>query len=177
MVSKLVIYQDHLNASSMSNNFYYKRGITGSYITSDITMDELLDIKKESKMDILFMVYGYAPIFYSKRYLISNYLKYIGSDKGENYKIRSDTGIEYIISEEENGTTIYTHDEINLINYLDRLNDIDYLVLDGNNIKEDTFVDMLDKFIKHDKLDNVYTGFIEKKTIYKVKNGLGDNNG
>ena len=42
IIDKLVIYQDHLNASIQSNNFYYNLGITGSYISSDITGDELL---------------------------------------------------------------------------------------------------------------------------------------
>ena len=48
MVDKLVIYQDHLNASILSNKFYYDLGITGSYISSDITGEELLEIKNNS---------------------------------------------------------------------------------------------------------------------------------
>ena len=35
MIDKLVIYQDHLNASIQSNKFYNQIGIKGSYITSD----------------------------------------------------------------------------------------------------------------------------------------------
>ena len=37
MADKLVIYQEHLNASILSNEFYYNLGIKCSYITSDIT--------------------------------------------------------------------------------------------------------------------------------------------
>ena len=170
MIDKLVIYQDHLNASILSNKFYNDLGIRGSYITSDITGDELLDIKKNSNMSIMFMVYGYIPIFYSRRYLISNYLKYIGDKKkGNEYSIVSDTGIEYPIDEEEYGTTIYTSKEVNLINYLDKINDIDYIVMRSNKINNDVFNLMVDKFINKDKMDNCYLGFFNTKTIYKVK--------
>ena len=170
MVDKLVIYQDHLNASILSNKFYNDLGIRGSYITSDITGDELLDIKKNSNMSIMFMVYGYIPIFYSRRYLISNYLKYIGDKKkGNEYSIVSDTGIEYPIDEEEYGTTIYTSKQVNLINYLDKINDIDYIVMRSNKINNDVFNLMVDKFINNDKMDNCYLGFFNTKTIYKVK--------
>ena len=157
MIDKLVIYQDHLNASILYNKFYNDLGIRGSYITSDITGDELLDIKKNSNMSIMFMVYGYIPIFYSRRYLISNYLKYIGDKKkGNEYSIVSDTGIEYPIDEEEYGTTIYTSKEVNLINYLDKINDIDYIVMRSNKINDDVFNLMVDKFINKDKMDNCY---------------------
>ena len=66
ILDKFVIYQDHLNASIQSNNFYYDLGISGSYVTSDITGSELLEIKNNGKMDIYFTVYGYLPIFYSR---------------------------------------------------------------------------------------------------------------
>ena len=170
IVSKLVIAQDHLNASVLSNIFYFNRGIKGSYITSDITCDELLEIKKNSNMEVFFLGYGYAPIFYSRRYLITNYLKYIGEENdSSNYKIISDTDKEYIIDEEEYGTTIYTEKPINLLNYIDILKDIDYLVLKSNKIADSEFNMMVDKFINHDKIDNPYIGFFETKTIYRVK--------
>lgn len=170
IVSKLVIAQDHLNASVLSNKFYFNRGIKGSYITSDITCDELLEIKKNSNMEVFFLGYGYAPIFYSRRYLITNYLKYIGEENdGSEYHIISDTDKEYKICEEEYGTTIYTEWPINLLNYIDKLKDIDYLVLKSNKIDDSEFNKMVDKFINHDKVDNPYIGFFNMKTIYKVK--------
>lgn len=177
ILDKLVIYQDHLNASILSNMFYKRLGIYASYVTSDITRDELLSIKKETGMEILFLGYGYAPIFYSRRYLITNYLKYIGVENdGDKYSIISDTSLEYPICEEKYGTTIYTKDVINLINYLDLINDIDYIVMNSNNIKDLEFNNMVDKFINREKMDDVYIGFFETKTVYKVKSGVGGKN-
>lgn len=168
---KLVIYQDHLNASILSNRFYNRLGIKYSFITSDITMEELLLIKRNVDSKIMFLGYGYLPIFYSRRYLISNYLKYIDQFDGEKskYEIVSDMGKKYTIAEEDNGTTIYTDREVNLINYMEQLDEIDYIVMNSNNIDSDEYLRMVDKFIKREKMDDCYLGFLDKKTIYKVK--------
>ena len=138
MTCKLVIFQDHLNASILSNKFYNDLGINYSFISSDITGDELLEIKKKSKMKIMFLGYGYAPIFYSRRYLVRNYLKYINEEVGNDYRITSDSE-SYPIDEEEYGTTIYTSKAVNLINYLDKLDSIDYLVMKSNKIHDSEF--------------------------------------
>ena len=171
MVDKLVIYQDHLNASIQSNKFYYDMGISGSYVTSDITYNELLEIKNNSKMEIYFTGYGYLPIFYSRRYLIKNYLKFINKEEhASKYSIVSDMGSEYPISEEEYGTTIYSQKPVNLINYLDNLDSIDYIVMNSNGIDNNEFNLMVDKFIKREKIDDCYLGFYNTKTIFRVKN-------
>ena len=171
IIDKLVIYQDHLNASIQSNNFYYNLGITGSYISSDITGNELLEIKDNTKMEVYFTGYGYIPIFYSRRYLIKNYLKFINKEDliGE-CSIINDMGVEYPIEEEEYGTTIYSDKPVNLINYIDMLDKVDYLVLNSNKVLNDEFNMIVDKFINKDKMDDCYLGFFDKKTIFKVKN-------
>ena len=170
MVDKLVIYQDHLNASTSTNRFYFNLGILGSYITSDITGEELLEIKKNSKGMIMFTVYGYVPIFYSRRYLITNYLKYIRKNNiCGKYRILSDSGVSYPIDEEEFGTTVYSMQPVNLINYLDLIDSVDYFVMHSNNIACDKFDKMIDKFIKREKVRDEYIGFFKTKTIYRVK--------
>lgn len=170
ILDKLVIFQDHLNASILSNNFYYNMGIHGSYVTNDITIDELLEIKNNTLMDIYFLGYGYSPIFYSRRYLVSNYLKYINNDNRGDYKIISDTGISYPICEEEYGTTIYSHDVINLINYMDKLKDIDYIILNSNLVDSLEFDKIVDNFINKKSMNDTYLGFLNTKTVFKVKN-------
>ena len=171
MLDKLIIYQDHLNTSILSNKFYFDLGIKGSCISSDITGEELIEIKNSNKMDIYFMGYGYAPIFYSRRYLIKNYLKFIQKEEliGE-YTIISDMNKEYPIREEAYGTTIYSEKPINLINYLNYLNDIDYIIMNSNLIDDEEFLLMVDKFINKENIDECYLGFFNTKTIFKVKN-------
>lgn len=162
---ELILSQEHLNASSSSNEFYYNQGITNSFITSDITREEILEISKTSKMDIYYTVYGYLPIFYSRRYLLTNYFKYIGKDKKDDTYYIFNSDLKYMIKEYNYGTIIYSP-LINLINEIEKIKDIKNLVIDLS-YKEN--IDIIDKFINNEKEENTYTGFLDKKTIYKLK--------
>ena len=77
---ELVIYQEHLNRSINSNNFYNSLGINYSYISSDITYEEIKQIKGKTNMKLFYLVYGRIPLFCSRRYLLSNYFKYINQN-------------------------------------------------------------------------------------------------
>lgn len=163
---KLVIFQDHLNASTYSNNFYKRRNIAYSVITNDITKDEINEISKHNSL--MLISYGYLPIFYSRRYLITNYLKYITKDKRNNIYYIKHNSDKYPIVEEKYGTTIYTKEPINLINDINNIN-VDYIILNANFINNQEFLKVLNQYINN-ITDNkeYYKGFINKKTVYKV---------
>lgn len=166
---ELVISLEHLNASVNSHLFYQKKGITSSFITSDITIDEIKEIKNNTKLNIFYTVYGYLPIFYSRRYLLTNYFKYINKDKKDNnYYIYYDDN-KYMIVEKDYGTIIYSP-LVNLINELDNLKILDNLVID---MSYNDNIDIIDDFLNNKKVNNSYKGFYDTKTIYKLRN---DNN-
>lgn len=164
---ELVIFQDHLNANSYSHIFYKKRGVTYSCVTSDITLDEMNEIAKV--MPLMVMCYGYLPIFYSRRYLITNYLEYISKEKEEGiYYIRNKDD-RYPIVEEEFGTTIYTKEPVCLLNEIENL-EIEYGILNANLISNEEFLQKLDEYLQERKnTDQYYNGFLNKKTVYKVE--------
>lgn len=163
---ELVIFQDHLNASIYSNNFYKKRGINYAVITNDITKDEINEISKYNSL--MLICYGYLPIFYSRRYLITNYLKYIDKDKNSDVYYIKNKEDKYPIVEEEYGTTIYTKKPINLINDIDEIN-VDYIILNANLTNNQEFLSILNQYINNVSDDKeYYRGFIDKKTVYKV---------
>lgn len=165
---ELILSQEHLNASINSNKFYYDKGINSTFITSDITYNEVLAIKDNTKLNIYYTVYGYLPIFYSRRLLLTNYFKYINKDKtSDKYYIYNNED-KYLVKERNFGTIIYSP-LVNLINHKDKLNNIN-LVIDlsyNNNI------DIIDDFINNKKTDKEYLGFFNTKTTYKLR---GDNN-
>lgn len=162
---ELIISQEHLNASINSNLFYYKKGINSSFITSDITFDEVLDIKNNTKMNIYYTVYGYLPIFYSRRMLLTNYFKYINKNMSDDEYYIFNKDLKHLIKENNYGTVIYSP-LINLINEVDSLNSIDNLVIDLSHTKSDS---VLDNFINNKREDSNYIGFFNTKTIYKLK--------
>lgn len=163
---ELVVFQDHLNASLYSNNFYKKRGINYAVITNDITKDEINEISKYNSL--MLICYGYLPIFYSRRYLISNYLKYIDKSKDSNLYYIKNKSDKYPIVEENYGTTIYTKEPINLINDINDIN-VNYIILNANLTSREEFISILEQYINgvSDNVDH-YRGFIDKKTVYKV---------
>lgn len=163
----LVVFQDHLNASIYSNNFYQKRGIQYAVITNDITKEEINEISKYNKL--MLISYGYLPIFYSRRYLITNYLKYIQKDKTSDIYYIKNRDDKYPIMEEAYGTTIYTKEPINLINDIKDIN-VDYIILDAFNTSREDFITIMNNYLE-EKEDNqqYYRGFINKKTVYKVE--------
>ncbi len=164
----LVIYQDHLNASIYSHNVFKENNVNYSFITSDITLEEINEIKNETRMELIKFVYGYLPIFYSRRYLLTNYFTYIKKKKEDNFYYLKENDCYYPIHEEQEGTAIYTKEKINLINELDSLGAIDYLVI--NSYKENNLEEIIEIFLNKKK-DNGehYIGFLHTKTIFKVK--------
>lgn len=162
---ELILSQEHLNASVSSNEFYYEHGIGNTFITSDITYEEVLEINNKIKMNVYYTVYGYLPIFYSRRYLLTNYFKYIEKDMEDDTYYIFNNEMRYMIKEYNYGTIIYSP-LVNLINEIDKIKSIDNLVIDLS-YTDDTLV--IDKFINNEKMDDTYTGFFDKKTIYKLK--------
>ena len=116
-------------------------------------------------------VYGHIPMFYSRRSLITNYFKYIDRKPSSSYYYlqNDDDCCMYPIKQEESGTVIYTP-KINLINRLDELSEIDYLVI--NLFDEEDYKKILRDFLQRKKInEECYEGFFNKKTIFKLKEG------
>ena len=166
---ELIIGQEHLNASINSNNFYYRNGVNSTYITSDITCDELLDIKRNTKLDVYYTVDGKLQIFYSRRKLLSSYFEYIEKDMTDNTYYIYDNDKKYTILENGYGTIIYSP-VVNLINHISQLNDINLVIA----LSLQDGIDIIDKFINKEEALEDYLGFYNTKTTYKVKGDKND---
>lgn len=166
---ELIISMEHLNASIDSNNFYYKRGINSSIVTSDITFNDIIDIKNNTKMNIYYTVFGYLPIFYSRRYLLTSYFEYINEKMDSDLYYIYNDDLEYMIREYDYGTIIYSP-LINLISEIDKLNELDNLIIDLSYIDDSG---VIDNYLSKECFGSDYRGFYDKKTIYKLR---GDNN-
>ena len=161
---ELIINKEHQNTNILTNNFFYDKGVTSSFISSDITYKEILDIKNNTKMNIYYTVYGYLPIFYSRRHLLSSYFDYIKKDKEDNIYYIYNKEDKYMVREDDYGTIVYSP-LVNLINEIDKLEGINFII----DLSFNDNIDIIDKFINRDKEDNTYTGFFDKETIYKLK--------
>lgn len=175
----IIIDQLHLNNSSLTVKYFLNNGVKGVFLTNDITLDEINKIKDENKNGLLFkQVFGLPHLSSSVRSLVTNYLSYFGKKSNSKvYKIKERIDDDsYFIVEDYFGTHILGSKPINLINELDAIK-VDYVIIDGY-LLDKKIDNVLKAFLENDvtkrkEIDEAFNsneGFINRKTIYKVKN-------
>lgn len=171
----LIWNQNYFVTNYKTCKYYEKEGIQGAVISSEITKEEILEIRKNTKLTLFVNIFGYQMMAFSKRKLITNYFKYLKKKnlKKKNYIIEKDK--KYRIVETQEGTIILSDKILNGIKYkqLFEDNNINYLILDQTMIKDRPFLKILD-IINNNKqeeipIKNTDELFLNKKTIYKVK--------
>ena len=174
----IILDQLHLNNSFLSVKYYLNNGCCGTFLTNDITLDETNEMIRNNKDALIFkQVFGLPHLSTSVRNLVSNYLTHFKKiKKSDIYKIVEDNkDDEYVIFEDYFGTHILSSNPINLLGKLSLIEDC-FFVFDGYLLEDYKWV--LEAFINNnvslkDKIDKTFNaneGFINKKTIYKVKN-------
>lgn len=180
LVTPLVWNQEHLTTNYLTSNFWYEYGAKYTMLSSEITLDEINEIKENAKAKIMVPIFGYLPMFVSRRHLVKNYL--------DTFKIKDDSNINYIEKEDKiyaiidsnDGTIAYSNKCLNGINETLKLN-VDYIVLNSFNINNATFKRVVSMYNivnesnvqefkeEIDKMLDTDTGFLYKETVYEVK--------
>lgn len=177
----LVWSQEHLTTNYNTINYWNKMGAKYSYISSDITEEEIIKITENSKSKLLVTLFGYLPMFVSKRHIVKNYLEY--------FKIDDESSINYIEKEDKTypiidnkvGTQVYSNNILNGIKSSLNIN-VDYVVLNSFQVELDKFINVIELFKTvnkdnveeyNEKINSMFTnvdyGFLNTKTIYRVK--------
>lgn len=176
----LVWNQTHMVTNYNTCNYYYSHEVKYGVLASEITLDEINEIKEKTDMKLFLNVLGYQIMSYTRRKLLGNYYKSIGKEKAKDKYIITNNNEEYILNEEENGNAIYYGKPLNGSIIIPKL-DLDYIILNEDNFEHDKFIKITDlfnklleskdeKYIKEiDDLIGDYRGFFFTKTIYKVK--------
>lgn len=122
-------------------NYWGERGATRAVLARELSLDEVLEIKENSKPEIEVQVHGMTCMFQSKRKLLGNYFLYRGEameieNRKENKNMflhDKDRKNKYPIYEDLNGTHIFSPNDICLIDELSELfeAEIDSLKFDG----------------------------------------------
>ena len=182
----IVWNQTHLVTNYQTCNYYFREGVSYALLSSEITLEEMLEIKKHTDMKLMATIFGYPIIAHSKRKLLSNYLSSIQEEKEERpYEIQESVGHDpYLLREDSTGTTFFYHRFLNGTEPLFALKDANFsyglVYEDGDEPLMREVIETFQNIIagKEDKENAVsrmnsligsYTGFFYKKTIYKVK--------
>lgn len=172
---------EHYATNYNTINYWYNFGVNYTYLSSDITLKEILDISVNSKSKLMVNVFGYLPMFVSKRHIVKNYLNYFKlSDKSSINYIEKEGNI-YPIIDNSIGTRVYSSNILNGIKAVPMLN-VNYIILNSFDIDIEKFITIINLFKHVNKnnflelereidsmFDNIDRGFLDTKTIYKVK--------
>ncbi|MBQ3475359.1 MAG: U32 family peptidase [Bacilli bacterium] len=182
---------NHLGTNSKTVNFLEKRNVSYALLSTEITLDEVISIKKNTNINIGIKLYGFLNMATSSRKLLSNYFDYIKeNNEKNNYIIEDKVKKEKYKVVEDRDTNFFTGKVLNGIKYLPKLidNGLDFIILDDYMLSTNDFYNIIEAFsslrnAKDDKdfvnniIDvvncntyyDIFDGFLNKKTVYKVE--------
>lgn len=173
----LIWNENHLPTNYVTCNYWKDKGCTGAVLSTELMVNDFIDIKKNTHMNIFVYLYGHIPIFESRRELLTNFFKHINKNKLDSkYLMYEKERDKYYPIYEEGNNTFITEDILDGINSINDLkdNNIDYIIMNSLLIDKEVFNKSLNEYIdvlngkKIDKKD-VFTGFLYKESIFKVK--------
>ena len=161
-----ILWQNHLNASYLSINGFLKY-VDSVMVSTDITYDEVKLIQTKCDKPLVMPIFGYQPVMYSRRHLLTNFnMNYDENVSNPNLITEEVLKDEFKIYENEWGTQLF----YNTLYASKRLMDFDALYYFINTVfvsDEDILSFMQDEELSVPLSD----GFLDKKTIYKLKDG------
>lgn len=183
-MTPLVWAQEHLSTNYMTCNYWYQFGAEYAYLSGEITLDEIIEIKKHAKSKVIVPIFGRLPMFASRRHLVKNYLDFfhLKSD-GSSYLLEKEEK-HYPIIDNQYGTVVYSSYYLNGLQESLQLKKegIDYFYLNPEGIEMDKWISILKNY-KEVSLENASEleqeidqllegntdkGFLYKETVYKV---------
>lgn len=113
MENCLVYNPDTLMCNSPDVQFYLDLGISAVLLSKEITLDEMKEIIENTNGNTEVILFGRLNMSYSKRYLLSSYMKEIGKeeevfDRKDLVLIETTREGKMPVVEDEHGTAVYT---------------------------------------------------------------------
>lgn len=122
-------------------NYWATKGISRAILARELSLEEVIEIKQNVKVDIQIQVHGLTNIFHSKRNLVENYFEHtnnivnMDASKERNMFLKEHQRPDenYPVFEDRHGTHVMSSHDICMIQHLDQLLSagIDSLKIDG----------------------------------------------
>ena len=173
----LIYNGTHMVTNSDTINLYYDLGVKEAYLSNEITKDEVLNIRHNTKSDLFILLLGNPVVAMSRRSLLTSYFTNKNKSKDDLITIKEPkSGQEFIVKEDSNGTTFFYNRRLNLSNVYKELKDsgINYGIIEQGDYSFLEYKELIKSFVNFDKLkiDELAgrnRGFLYRETIYKVK--------
>ena len=181
----LVWSQTHMVNNYKTCNYYHSKGVKYALLGKEITLEEIIEIIKNTTITPMVEVFGYPSVAFSKRKLITNYYKDLNKESKEILDVTEKvTNSIYELTEDENGTSFFLKDLVNGTRIIKELynNNLQYIIMRGYGVEDNLFNELItdtkeyinsnctnDSYIEKYKDLSTNTNFFFKKTIYQVK--------
>ena len=173
----LVYNGTHMVTNSDTINLYYDLGVKGAYLSNEITKNEVLNIRSNTKSDLFILLLGNPVVAMSRRSLLTSYFANKNKSKSDLITIKEPkSGQEFLVKEDNNGTTFFYNKRLNLSNVYKELKDsgINYGIIEQGDYSSLEYKELINAFVnfnkkKIDELVGYNRGFLYRETIYKVK--------
>ena len=176
----LVWAQEHLVTNYETINYWHDFGVNYAYLSSDLNINEINIITKNTDVKLMANIFGYQSMFVSKRHIVKNYLN--------NFNIKDNSKIHFMKKEgktypivDANYTYVFANNIFNGIKEYYNM-DVDYYVVNGfliDNEKLTKVLSIIGNITKENVEDsslqvmdiftNIDTGFLYKDVVSKVK--------
>lgn len=111
-------------------NYWFEKGVKRAVLARELNLQEIQDIKANTKMEVEVQIHGMTNIYHSKRHLVTSYMQHLNRDPN-NESYGPEQGLYLVeherrnlklpIYEDENGTHIMSADDICMLEVLDEL--------------------------------------------------------
>ncbi len=173
----LIYNGTHMVTNSDTINLYYDLGVKGAYLSNEITKNEVLNIRSNTKSDLFILLLGNPVVAMSRRNLLTSYFANKNKSKSDLITIKEPkSGQEFLVKEDSNGTTFFYNKRLNLSNVYKELKDsgINYGIIEQGDYSSLEYKELINAFVnfnkkKIDELVGYNRGFLYRETIYKVK--------
>ena len=121
----------------------------------------------------MIQAFGYVPMFLSKRPLVTNYINCFNLYDDSKIYYMEKNNEKYPLRELDGNFECYNSKILNSLEKIKKLN-LDYIYLNSFLIDEDNFIKVLSN-LKNNKFNEIFKlykeelGFLEQKTVYRVK--------
>ncbi len=179
----LVWNNTHMVTNYQTCNYYFSKGVKYGVVSNEITVDEIIELKNNTKMKMWMMIIGYPIMAFSRRKLLTNHFKHHQEEVTKNLKITEHVSkTPYLVFENEYGTSFRKEEILNGSRVLNDIN-VDGIIFKEEDIPKEVFIHILDLFYRYQNGEIVYeefvsdvtsligndTNFLFEKTIYQVK--------
>lgn len=163
---ELFNFQNHLN-----NNYktidYWLDYFSSVVLSTDITIEEILEILDKVSKPLIINAIGYPMIMYSRRSLVSNYYQNYGLPLKKEVSIADTIGTsKFRLVETKYGTACFDEELLDIRDHLDKIDDdkIKFYIVNSFGLSDEE----LESVLKGEKLPNSTDGFFSKKTVFRI---------